>query len=221
MLVCGYMNSFSAFGSISKGWELFKKRPGFFVLTVIIVAVIYVITSALFGKGSFIGPVLGQLVSFIVGLFVSMGLTAVSLKAYNDPASATYGDLWHPQPFFSFLIASVLTGIATVVGFILLIVPGILAVIVFYFAKYLVIDRNMGAIEAMRESMRITKGARWELFVFILVVIALNVLGALCVLVGLLITIPVTLMASVAAYRALAVQSEASVSPEAPVSATA
>jgi uncharacterized membrane protein len=197
------MNSFSAFGSLSKGWDIFKKRAGFFIGITLLLGVVYWVVSFTMGGGYGFTKLLETIVMIVVGTLVSMGYTALSLKAYDDPMLVNVSDLWHPSPFITFFAVSVLVGIVTLIGLILLVVPGIIAMLMFFFAKIIVIDRNVGPIGAMEESMRLTKGNRWELFVLLLAVIVINIIGALCFFVGLVITIPVTMLASIAAYRAL------------------
>jgi len=69
--------------------------------------------------------------------------------------------------------------------------------------KFLVIDKGLGPVASLKESWRITKGSKWELFILIIVLAVLNLLGAIALLIGLFITIPVTALATVHAYRTL------------------
>ena len=112
-------------------------------------------------------------------------------------------DLWHPQSFWSFLVAAFLTGLVVVLGFVAFIIPGIVLALMFFFVKFLVIDRDMNPIDAMKESARITKHNRFELLILALLALALTVVGALCLGVGLLVSVPVTSLALVRAYRLL------------------
>ena len=60
----------------------------------------------------------------------------------------------------------------------------------------------------MRRSSRITQDVKWRLFGFGVVVAIINMIGALCLLVGLFVTIPVTLLAYSSVYRKLLEQTE-------------
>ena len=71
------------------------------------------------------------------------------------------------------------------------------------FATYLVVDRGAGPIEAIKESWRITKGHKWQLFLLMLTLILLNIAGIIAFVIGVLVTIPVTWLAVTHAYRAL------------------
>lgn len=135
--------------------------------------------------------------------FASMGLTAFFIRAHDDVMHVSLNELWHPQQFWQFLAVSILVGIASVIGLILLIIPGLILITMFAFAKLLVIDRAMGPIDAMKESMRLTKGSRLKLFLLLLALLVINILGALTLLIGLLVTIPVSMLALTHAYRSL------------------
>ena len=55
----------------------------------------------------------------------------------------------------------------------------------------------------MSESHRLTRGHKWQLFGFVLLLLLINLLGLLALVVGLLVSIPVSTLAFVHAYRVL------------------
>jgi uncharacterized membrane protein len=73
----------------------------------------------------------------------------------------------------------------------------------FMLTPFIVIERAFGPIEAMKESHRLTYGHKWKLLGFTLLLLLINLLGALALIVGLLVTIPVSTLAFVHAYRVL------------------
>ena len=200
------MNTFSVGTALRFGWETFKKRPWFLVGATLLVFVLSWIISAIQNAQS--GVVALGFVIFLAALAVStlidMGFTALYLHAHDDVSKTSLNDLWHPKPFWQYLIATILVGFLVIAGLILLIVPGLILVTLFAFVKFLIIDRNLGPIEAMKESVRITRGHRLDLFLLILSLVAINILGAIALLVGLLLTVPVSVLALVHAYRTLA-----------------
>lgn len=186
------------------GWESFKKRPWFLIGVVLLIVIISGIMEGFTPDPvqTFSDFVLA-VIAIIVGIVLEMGLVAFALKAHADVEKAELKDLWHPQRFWQYAAVKILTGIIVVIGLVLLIVPGIIAALSLIFATYLVIDKNLGPIEAMKESVRMTKGHRWQLFLLALSLIGINILGALALMVGLLVTIPVSLLAVAHAYRKL------------------
>ncbi len=71
------------------------------------------------------------------------------------------------------------------------------------FTTFIVIDRELGPIEAMKESMRIARGHRWPLLGLIVLLALIVLVGVLALFVGLLVAMPVTTLAFVHAYRVL------------------
>jgi len=96
-----------------------------------------------------------------------------------------------------------LSSIIILVGFVLLIVPGIVFATKYIFVQVLVVDKGMGAHEALRESARITYGHKWNIFWFMLAMIGVNIVGFLVFGVGLLFTIPLTIFTFLFVYHKL------------------
>jgi len=133
-----------------------------------------------------------------------MGVIAFFLGAHDDPDRVVLADLWHPRPFWKYLGASRLLVLGGALGFLLLIVLGIIFVLMFMFTTLIVIDRGLGPIEAMKESSRITRGHRWTLLGLALLVLLVNLLGPLALVVGLLVSVPVSWIALAHVYCVLA-----------------
>jgi uncharacterized membrane protein len=201
---------FSSKACIRFGWETFKKRPWFYIGASLLLLLAYLVTGVIAGgldvavTGNYEEPSLpGTLVNFVFGTLISMGATAFYLNAHDHPEIAGYSSLWHPRPFWSYLIANLLVGILIAIGFVLLIVPGIIAMLMFMFSSFIVIDREKGPIESMAMSKLITKGNRWPLLGFVLLLMLINLAGLLALVVGLLVSIPVSTLAFTHAYRVL------------------
>lgn len=198
--------SISASEAIRFGWETFKKRPWFFIGAIVIVFLISSILSAVGETGAEeigSGSIILILATLVINIFIEMGLIAFALKAHDDVGGAAFANLWHPASFLPYVGVKILTALAVLLGLVLLIVPGIIAALALMFATYLVIDRKLGVIEALKESARLTKGNRWNLLILMLALVGINILGALALLVGLLVSVPVSLLAIAHAYRTL------------------
>ncbi|OGG58142.1 hypothetical protein A2853_01340 [Candidatus Kaiserbacteria bacterium RIFCSPHIGHO2_01_FULL_55_17] len=203
-----FMNEFSVGACIRFGWETFKKRPWFVIGAVIIsglFSVSYSYKTSSIQEIQTITPFL-----FLIGLAyaavsiaISILITRFQLKAHDSVETLKYLDTLPARPYWKFIGGKIAVGIVVAVGFILLIVPGIIAALAFIFTPYLIVERKLWPIEAMKESARITKGHRWQLFLLSLALIGLNILGALALFVGLLVSIPVSMLAMVHAYRIL------------------
>jgi len=202
---------FSSNAAVRFGWGTFKKRPWFFVGSTFVIlfasALINGLTSGIDAAitGSAQEPsIAGTVVNLALGTLISMGATAFYLAAHDNPETVDLSLLWHPRPFWKFLGVTILLTLAVAIGLILLIVPGIIFGLMFMFATFVVIERELGPIDAMNESHRITRGHKWQLFGFMLLLLLINLLGLLALVVGLLVSIPVSTLAFVHAYRVLA-----------------
>lgn len=199
------METFSAGSCIRFGWETFKKRPAFLIGAVLIVFVLSSLVSSLngFAANDSLSHVLLTVVILLISFLIDIGCRNFSLKAHDNVQTVSLSDLWHPELYLSYVIAVLLTGICVIIGLILVIIPGIIIGLMLAFVKLIVVDQKLGPIDAMRESARLTKGYRWELFALILLLLLLNILGVVCLLIGLLVTVPITMLSMVHAYRTL------------------
>lgn len=197
------MRTFSKKQALVIGWERFKQHPWFLVGLFLITSAVSILSGYVVEQTGSTGSVavILSLLDFAIQTFIGMGLTLILLRVY-DGVHTDYGDLFEPvHLFWKYLAMTILVLAVVLVGLVLFVVPGIIAGIALSFAAYLVIDKGLGPVEAIRESMRITEGHRWNLFIFALILIAINILGLLAFGVGLLITIPVTAIAVVHVYR--------------------
>jgi len=201
---------FTVGSAIRFGWETFKKRPWFFVGTTVVIFFAYGVIGAITGgidKAVGATPedpsAIGGIINFVLSTFINMGVMAFYLAAHDNPETVDLAVLWHPRPFWKFLGASILVGLAIGIGFVLLIIPGIIATIFFMFTTLIVIDKELGPIEAMKESMRIGRGYRWPLLGLIALLALIALAGVIALFVGLLVAMPVVTLAFVHAYRTL------------------
>lgn len=192
-------NKLSVSECFSFGWNTFKSRPWFFVATILIYAVGQMILSGIQDALDWVGVIL----SIIGGTLLYMGLLNVYLKAHDNAQGAQYKDFWHPAPFVNYLLLTILLFIIVGIGFVLLIVPGIILALMFSFSGFLVVEKGMGPIAALKESARRTKGNRWKLLLLGLAATLLTILGMIPLFLGLLVVGPIAMLASVHAYRTL------------------
>ncbi len=179
----------------SGAWAKTKENAWYLFRVMILAAVIM-------GAGRFL-----FILSPIIDFFVGIAIITISLVIMNGH-TPTFHDLlksfknykisWH------YFIASIFTLILIIVGTILFIIPGIYLAISTQFYKFLIIENeDMKPSAAIKESMKMAKGHFWKLLGFIIIIVILNLFGALLLGVGLLITIPLSLLAHANLYRKL------------------
>ena len=193
--------------AINFGWEIAKANIGFFVLFLLVVWVANMIFSApsgyYWGKFYIWTPFL-SILSWVVSIFISMAYIRVSLR-FTRGETAEFEDLWMSYPkFLEFLVGSILYGLLVFAGILLLIIPGIYWAVRYQFFGYCILDRDVGPVEAMKMSGRITRGSWWNLFWLGILQFLVVLLGAIACLVGLFWAIPTAMVAHAYAYVKLA-----------------
>jgi uncharacterized membrane protein len=197
--------------AVSFGWQAMKRQLGFFIALLIalfIIGAFQEILSKSAEKAPLLPNIIVTLVYWLINIFLGLGVTKLTLKLSNNE-KAEFGDFFSALPFFfRYLGASILYGLIVLGGLLLLLVPGIIWAIKFSQFGYLVIDKNLGPLQALKKSAEITAGVKGDLVLFGLLIFALNLAGFLCLFVGLFATIPTSWAAAGYVYRNLLAQSE-------------
>ncbi len=219
------MGTFSPTEAIKFGWETFKKNPSFLVILVILLVVVEVVISMIFKPltdiktNTFVVSSLFSMASSIVASFFTLGFIKAILTLVNTGKgnfSDIYSAFTNTKLLVNYLIASIIVSVAVSIGFILLILPGVYLSLRLTFFTYFLVDKNMGAMDAIQASWNATKGNVWNLIILGFLGVGLIILGALALIVGLLVTIPILLVASAHVYKEL---SKGAASEPAPVPA--
>jgi hypothetical protein len=115
---------------------------------------------------------------------------------------ADVGDLFKGFNFFvPTLVASLLIGLFTFCGTLLLIIPGLVIAAMYKFTYLFIVDKRMDFWPAMQASHAVVKSDYLGFTLFLVLMFLVNVLGFLCLIVGLLVTLPVTIAAITVAYQ--------------------
>ena len=192
----------SATDALSTGWQLFKNNPLPWVLITLAMAVANVVVSSLSNSNSTGVATLASLLSIAVSIvFQAFVIRGALLEV--DGHKPAIGDFFKLTNFGPFVIAAILVWLATVVGFILLIIPGIVIGFLLYWTLHFVVDRNMAPVDAMKSSINAIKSDAGNLFALAVLNILVVIAGFVALFVGLLVAIPVVTLATVVAYRAI------------------
>ena len=77
------------------------------------------------------------------------------------------------------VVASVIVAALTVLGLVLLVVPGVYVALSFFFVRQEIAVEDKGVVEALRDSWALTDGDRWELLGLAVLVAVVNLLAGL------------------------------------------
>lgn len=176
----GYDTSLIGVGAIvDKSIKLYKENFKLFGSYLLLSAVVVVILGAgLALAGGFIGSKQSSLITValtvfliiiaVLALFVIMFwfmaslMRVIAARYLGAPASKMTPELNAAKPIVvNAIIVSFLSGLIVVGGFILLIIPGILFSLWYYFSLYATVIDNQKPIEALGESRKLIKGRWW------------------------------------------------------------
>jgi len=191
--------------AIKYGWETMKANFWFFCLVLVVTFAISGVFSFLANhfKNDLLLNIVIQIISFIVSLFISVGLTKILLNIY-DKKEVKLADLFSGAPqYVNYLVGSIIYSLIVMVGFILFFFPGIYLALKYQFYCYLIVEKNMGPWEAIKASGKITDGYKWKLFGFIMLSLLINLAGLIALIIGMFATIPLIMMAQVYIYKKL------------------
>lgn len=191
---------------------------GIIIVAIAINVIMYLIISALQRESSGLA-FLFRIVSYAISTIINIGLITIALEFINNK-KPEFEDLFTSFKgcFWRYLWTSLLVGLIVAGGLLLFIVPGIYWAVKFQFCTYLIIDQNCRVTESLKRSSKITEGVRWNLLGFGLLLVLINIAGAIVFLIGLLVTIPLTMIAYASVYRKLQYQTEVFQSSETTVS---
>lgn len=180
--------------SIHAAWDLFKKKwltvYGLYALPMAI-GIAYTLIVGPMGEDFSPVALLSMAVYFVIQMMVSMGVTKgyLNLSRGKDVSLDTFTKV---LPLTGkYLLGMILFILIVMGGTLLFILPGVYFSFKYYFAPFLIIDKGLGPIEALKESAKLTDGIKWELVGLVGATVALAYLGLFALLVGIFVTAPV------------------------------
>ncbi len=191
--------------AFSFGWEKVKENTSLFlpvVLIFILLSASVDIIEYFFTLGAPISLVL-NIASIVLSIFLTLGFVRICLDVYHGKKPEisdlfSQGSLLVPA-----LIAYLIYVILVFAGFLALLIPGIYLMLRLFFFDYFIVDKKMDGVQALKQSWKVMKGNNLRFFLFVLLAVVVNIIGAMLLVVGLLFTVPTTYMAMVYFYKKL------------------
>ncbi|MBK6284943.1 MAG: hypothetical protein IPF54_21960 [Draconibacterium sp.] len=91
--------------------------------------------------------------------------------------------------YLNIILANLIVTALVIIGFVMLIIPGIIIACRLAFVSYLVMDKNMEAMKAVEKSWQMTKGHGWTIFGMAIISFFLAIGGLIVFFVGIIISI--------------------------------
>lgn len=202
-----------------RAWDVVKMHFWPLVGAYFVVYIIQAIVQNIIGRivGMFIGAVdpmqfqsirnvdelMGLYQSLLVSTYISIAIT-LPVQAFfkvglcklwlgtSRGSVPNFGDIFSGgSRTLSMLAVLVVKMIAVSVGLMLFIFPGVWIALALSQAEFFVVDRNMGAIEAMKASVSATEGQKGKLFLYGIIAFFIICLGFLACCVGFFVAYPV------------------------------
>ena len=202
--------------SYKNGWRQLWK----YFLELFLIGLIGAVIGVPSGMGGWLGGdaaaavgILGFL-GFVYGVLivnpVDYGVSFAHLKAARGDKLEIKDMFEAFRNYWNAVLANLLVGIIVMIGFVLLIIPGIIFACKLAFTPYLVVDRKMDVIGAVKESWRMTNGHAWKVFLIGLLAIPITIAGLLCFGVGIIVSIMWIRLALASLYHSVSLSGEAS-----------
>ena len=199
-------------GCFEEGWSVLKKHFLILLLAIIVSGVIDMpmgfnqmgwddSDSFKIGLASF--KFLGFIYYLLVVTPFSYGVDWMFLKA-SRKKEPQFEEILNGFKKFLFVILSHLLVIGIVgVGFLFLIIPGIYLVCKLIFVPFLIMDKKVDPIQAVKLSFYLSKGYFWTIFGMGILSFLVTILGLICLFVGVLVSIVWIHSAFAVLYKAL------------------
>ena len=203
------MKEISFSNIFNKAWDIFKDNGS----DLVVFTFVYILLSAIFsffdtsvsGSGFLISLII-SIACGIAQMILSLGFYRVLLNTIDSKISQPSTLFEHTNPILilHYIIGSIIAGVAIVMGFIFLIIPGIYLAIRLQFFTYCLLEQDEPeCMQALSDSWNMTKGHLLDLFTLGLLSICIVILGVIAFFVGIFVAIPLTGLISAIAYRIL------------------
>jgi hypothetical protein len=188
-------------GAFSHAWTILKEDFWRLLLIGFIAWLLGGAVASLLGRNNSFVTTLYQV---LVGTPVTFGAAYVWLRAVRG-INPEIADLFVPfqRYYVNTVLAGLLLTVVIAVGFILLIIPGIILSVRLCFVPFLVVDEGLGPVQALQESWNRTSGFSWTLFFAGIVALLILFVGFLIFIIGSIPALMLDYLAFASLYAAI------------------
>ncbi|MFD6197595.1 hypothetical protein ACFWE3_12920 [Mycobacteriaceae bacterium NPDC060252] len=135
-------------------------------------------SSSSLGAGSIVLLVILGIALAAVGLYMAASITTANLDV-ADGKPVTFGSFFRARSFGAFVGTALLVALGTVVGFILLIIPGLVFAFFAQYAVFFTVDRGLSPVDALKASFQIVKNNLGPVFLVYLITYAISFVASM------------------------------------------
>jgi hypothetical protein len=171
-------------GVLTEAWYLYRRFAGHFLLISFVIYLITAVLVALLSLAGVAGAIIGSIISFAATYVVQASLIKAVQDVRDGRVDLDLGQTVRAAgPFILPVIgASILAAIGITIGFILLIVPGLILLTFWCLIVPFIVLGGAGVFQSFGDSMRTVRGYAWRVFgtyvlVFLILIAFAIVLG--------------------------------------------
>ncbi len=185
--------------ALSMTWQTIKNNSNVSLLTAIIILVFslssnsiqFMINYRVHDYNVYFHPFF--LVNWIINFFISIGLLNIALSYAYDKTAIISNFTTTMNKYLKTFVAGLLFALILYIGFILLIIPGIIILLRYQYCTLFILKYDTGIIDSFKLSAKLTEGNRMDLFVFGIVSILFGLLGVIACGIGIYVTYPIAI----------------------------
>jgi uncharacterized membrane protein len=163
-----------------------------------------------YSGGFYFGLGFASLAVLAVGFLVLILAMGVIQSAYIgglldivNGQPVTIGSFFKPRNIGPVVLASLIVGVATGIGSVLCYLPGLVVALFTMFTTFVLIDRNLAPIDAIKASIDIVKANIGQAILVYIVAGLIGAVGAIACGIGVIVSLPVSALFLAYSYRKL------------------
>ena len=205
VLVPGVSSSYG--NGWNKLWKFFLELFLIFIIEIVI-SLPFSIASWATGQPNTYSAVdfIGIVYSILIAAPVGYGVWYAYLKGARGEKPEVKDVFAAFKNYWNAILAYILTAAIVLIGFVLLIVPGIIFACKLAFVPFLIVEQKMEVIEAVKTSWQMTNGHAFTVFLIYLLAIPITIAGLICLGVGVIVSSMWISLATASLYHAVSLQ---------------
>jgi uncharacterized membrane protein len=182
------------------GWKRLTNNFWFLVLVTLLFGVLSMVLG--WNDGPSGVDVLSRLINMFVSFFAMFTFIRFSFMIAKGQ-NPHWKDIveFDSKLLGMYLLGALILSAGQMIGFLLLIIPGIIVCVRFGFFGFILIEEKLDPISALKKSWHMTTGYFWSIFWFGIILGLVNLLGMMALGVGLLITVPLSVLCAGYVYE--------------------
>ncbi len=159
-------------GVLSEAWEMYKTYAKHLLAIAFVIYVIAAIVAALLSLAGTFGALLGAVVTIVAAFLLQATLVKAVQDVRDGRVDMSIGETVRAAtPYLGAVaLASILAGIAIVIGLALVIVPGLYLITIWAVIVPVIVIERSGALAAFGRSRQLVRGRGWHVFATLVLV---------------------------------------------------